>query len=67
MEKDINSCSTPNWNKKSFEKLAAVNALNQSSSNILDNINLNHALRLAIKKAKGFDTEEAKQIYNDIL
>ena len=68
MEKDINQ--PPNvsiGSKGSLERQVEANALNQSSSNILDNINLNHALRLAIKKAKGFDTEEAKQIYNDIL
>ena len=68
MEKDINQpLNVSIGSKGSLERQVEANALNQSSSNILDNINLNHALRLAIKKAKGFDTEEAKQIYNDIL
>ena len=68
MEKDINQLLNVSIGSKgSLERQVEANALNQSSSNILDNINLNHALRLAIKKAKGFDTDEAKQIYNDIL
>ena len=68
MEKDIIQPLNVSIGSKGFlERQAKANALNQSSSNILDNINLNHALRLASKKAKGFDTEEAKEIYNDIL
>ena len=54
-------------NKKSFEKLAEVNVPSQSATNTLDNLNLENALRLANKKVKVLKTDEAKQIYKDIL
>ena len=54
-------------NKKSFEKLAAVNVPSFSATNTLDNSNLENALRLANKKVKVLKTDEAKQIYKDIL
>ena len=54
-------------NKKSFEKLAAVNVPSLSATNTLDNFNLENALRLANKKVKVLKTDEAKQIYKDIL
>ena len=54
-------------NKKSFEKLAAVNVPSLSATNTLDNFNLENALRLANKKVKVLKTDEAKQIYEDIL
>ncbi|MEC8769076.1 MAG: tetratricopeptide repeat protein [Pseudomonadota bacterium] len=54
-------------NKKSYEKLAAVNVPSLSATNTLDNFNLENALRLANKKVKVLKTDEAKQIYEDIL
>ncbi|MEC8519277.1 MAG: tetratricopeptide repeat protein [Pseudomonadota bacterium] len=54
-------------NKKSFEKLAAANVPSLSATNTLDNFNLENALRLANKKVKVLKTDEAKQIYKDIL
>ena len=50
--------------KKSFEKQAVPS---RSATNTLDNLTLEHALRLANKKAKVLNTEEAKQIYKDVL
>ena len=44
-----------------------VDTLNQSKPNILDSLKLKQALSLAEKKAKEGDTEEALQIYQDIL
>ena len=53
--------------KKTFEKLAEVNVPSQPKTNTLDNLNLENALKLANKKAKILNTDEAKQIYKDIL
>ena len=41
--------------------------LSHPKPNILDTLNLNQALKLAAKKAKEGNTEEAKHIYKDIL
>ena len=53
--------------KKTFEKLAEVNVPSQPKTNTLDNLNLENALKLANKKAKILNTDEAKQIYKDIF
>ena len=44
-----------------------VDIANQSKPNILDSMKLDQALRLAEKKAKDGNTEEALRIYQDIL
>ena len=46
---------------------AELDTPDQSKPNILDNFKLNQAFRLAKKKVKEGDTEEAKRIYKDIL
>ena len=46
---------------------AKLDTPDQSKPNILDSLKLNQAFRLAKKKVKDGDTEEAKRIYKDIL
>ena len=46
---------------------AELDTPDQSKPNILDSFKLNQAFRLAKKKVKEGDTEEAKRIYKDIL
>ena len=53
--------------KKPLEALVSCQEAQPEQPNILDTLKLDQAIKLAKKKAKEGDPEEAKRIYQDIL